>query len=181
MNVRRTRLRPSHAGQTEQVRNLSVDELSARLQALRVDEPRILASGNHAVPWQLLEVADKSLERYRLFMLNAPTGLPDRDGVTLETPFVGIGMRGKRELAYYPSRLSLVPALLKARTPPDVVLLHVAPPRNGVVSLGVEVNVLPAAVEAARAGGGLVVAQVNPRMPYTSGDALLSADEIDIA
>src|SRR4051794_1872312 len=116
MKVRRTRLPPSHPGQTGQGRNLSVDELSGQVQALPVGQPRILASGNHGVPWQLLEVADKSLERYRLFMLNAPTGLPDRDGVTLETPFVGIGMRGKRELAYYPSRLSLVPALLKERT-----------------------------------------------------------------
>jgi acyl-CoA hydrolase len=170
-----------HAGQTEQVRTLSVDDLSARLQALRAGEPRVVASGNHAVPWQLLDIADRSLQRYRLFMLNAPTGVPDRDGVTLETPFVGVGMRGKGGLAYYPCRLSLVPALLKERALPDVVMLHVAPPRHGLVSLGVEVNVLPAAVEAARAGGGLVVAQVNPRMPYTSGDALLSADEIDIA
>ena len=41
------------------------------------------------------------------------------------------------------------------------------------MSLGIEVNVLPAAVEAARARGGLVIAQVNPRMPYTFGDAEL--------
>jgi acyl-CoA hydrolase len=163
------------------VRTIDLDELSARLEALRVAEPRVLASGNHAVPSHLLEAADRSLERYRLFMLNAPAGVPDRDGVTLETPFVGVGMRGKEALAYYPSRLSLVPALLKQRAVPDVVLLNVAPPRNGLVSLGVEVNVLPAAVEAARAGGGLIVAQVNPRMPYTSGDALLSVDEIDLA
>ena len=141
----------------------------------------MVASGNHAVPWQLLEVVDAGIERYRLFVLNAPNGVPDRDGVTLETPFVGAGMRGKPRLAYYPSRLSLVPALLKKRAVPDVVLLHVAPPRNGLVSLGIEVNVLPAAVEAARAGGGLVVAQVNPRMPYTSGDALLSVDDVDLA
>jgi acyl-CoA hydrolase len=64
---------------------------------------------------------------------------------------------------------------------PDVVLLHVAPPRNGCVSLGVEVNVLPAAVEQARAAGGLVVAQVNPRMPWTSGDAELPLELVDLA
>src|SRR4051812_24485210 len=158
-----------------------MDEIGRRLESLPIDEPRVVASGNHAVPWQLLDVADKRLPRYRLFILNAPAGVPDREGVTLETPFVGAGMRGKRELAYYPSRLSLVPALLKQRTRPDLVLLHVSPPRSGMVSLGVEVNVLPAAVEAARAGGGVVVAQVNPQMPYTSGDALLSVDEIDLA
>ena len=163
------------------MRTIAPEQLTARLQALPSDEPRIVASGNHAVPWQLLEVVDAGIDRYRLFMLNAPNGVPDRDGVTLETPFVGAGMRGKPRLAYYPSRLSLVPALLKKRAVPDVVLLHVAPPRNGLVSLGIEVNVLPAAVEAARAGGGLVVAQINPRMPYTSGDALLSVDDVDLA
>ena len=30
---------------------------------------------------------------------------------------------------------------------------------------------LPAAIEAARARGALVVAQLNPRMPWTFGDA----------
>src|SRR4051812_36114693 len=158
-----------------------MDEIGRRLESLPIDEPRVVASGNHAVPWQLLDVADKRLPRYRLFMLNAPAGVPDRDGVTLETPFVGAGMRGKNGLAYYPSRLSLVPALLKQRAVPDVVLLHVAPPRDGVVSLGIEVNILPAAVEVARAAGALVVAQVNPRMPYTFGDALLSVGEIELA
>ena len=36
---------------------------------------------------------------------------------------------------------------LRDATPPDVVLLHTSVPRHGVVSLGIEVNVLPAAVE----------------------------------
>jgi acyl-CoA hydrolase len=49
------------------------------------------------------------------------------------------------------------------------------------VSLGVEVNLLPAAVEAARARGALVVAQVNRRMPYTFGDAELPLDAVDLA
>jgi len=163
------------------MRIVSETELSARLQAVPVEEPRVVASGNHAVPWDLLGVVDRSLARYRLFVLNAPNGIPCRDGVILETPFVGPGMRGQPALAYYPSRLSLVPALLQRRLMPAVVLLHVAPPRDGVVSLGVEVNVLPAAVEAARAAGGIVVAQINPQMPYTTGDALLSVDEIDVA
>ena len=49
------------------------------------------------------------------------------------------------------------------------------------MSLGIEVNVLPAAVDEVRARGGLVVAQVNPRMPYTYGDAELAVDLIDLA
>ena len=163
------------------MREVDVDVLARRLASLPRPDPRVVVSGNHAVPWTLLHVVDKSLERYKLWMLNAPVGVPDRDGVTLESAFVGAGMRGRANLAYYPCRLSLVPSLLREQMPPDVVVLNVTPPRDGVVSLGVEVNVLPAAVEAARAHGGLVVAQLNPRMPYTYGDAQLAVDEIDLA
>jgi acyl-CoA hydrolase len=163
------------------VRLVGLDVLRQRLAAMADGEPRIVASGNFAVPWTLLEQADAALPSYRLFMLNAPVGIPDRPDVTLETPFVGAGMRNRSSLAYYPSRLSLVPALLKRRALPDIVFLHVAPPRDGLLSLGVEVNVLPAALEAAHARGALVVAQVNPQMPYTYGDALLSVDDVDLA
>ena len=141
----------------------------------------MVVSGNHAVPWQALHAVDSALERYRLFALNAPPGVPERAGVVLETPFVGAGMRGRSSLAYYPCRLSLVPTMLKRRLPPDVVVVHTAPPRDGMLSLGVEVNILPAALEAARARGGLVVAQVNPQMPYLTGDALIPVDEVDLA
>lgn len=163
------------------MRTVSEDTLLRRLQGLPTADPRLVCSGNHAVPWQLVGIADKALAGYRLFALNAPVGVPDRPEVTLETCFVGAGMRGRSTLAYFPSRLSLVPALLKRQLTPDVVLLHVAPPRQGLLSLGVEVNVLPAAIEAAHARGGLVVAQVNPQMPYTFGDALLSVDDVDLA
>jgi acyl-CoA hydrolase len=163
------------------MRIVSEETLLRHLQALPNQYPRLVCSGNHAVPWRLVAGADKAVERYRLFALNGPAGLPDRPEVTLETCFVGAGMRGRPTLAYYPSRLSLVPALLKRELVPDVVLLHVAPPRQGLLSLGVEVNVLPAAIEAAHAHGGLVVAQVNPRMPYTYGDALLPVDDVDFA
>ena len=50
-------------------------------------------------------------------------GLPDREGVTLETAFVGPGMRRSPRLVYIPSRLSLVPHLFTATCPPDVVVL----------------------------------------------------------
>ena len=107
---------------------------------------------------------------------------PRRDGVILETPFVGPGMRDAGErLDYLPMRLSLVPRLFATIRPPDVVLLHTSTPREGKVSLGIEVNILPAAIEAVRARGGLVIAQLNPRMPYTLGDSELAEDLIDLA
>jgi acyl-CoA hydrolase len=49
------------------------------------------------------------------------------------------------------------------------------------VSLGIEVNILPGAVERVRRRGGLVVAQVNPAMPYTRGDAELDVGLVDLA
>jgi acyl-CoA hydrolase len=41
--------------------------------------------------------------------------------------------------------------------------------------------VLPAAIEAVRARGGLVVAQVNPQMPYTYGDGEIDENDVDLA
>ncbi|MBP2328759.1 acyl-CoA hydrolase [Kibdelosporangium banguiense] len=143
--------------------------------------PRVVASGNFATPSHALGVLDRTVAEYRLFMLNAQPGIPDRGGVTLETPFVGPGMRGRRTLRYFPSRLSLVPHLLAQTLPPDIVLIHTSPPVDGTVSLGTEVNILPAAIEAVRARGGLVIAQLNPQMPYTFGDAVLACDEVDYA
>ena len=162
------------------MRTVGVEELAREVGRLEGD-PRVVASGNFATPHVLLGVADDTLATYRLFVLNAQAGLPDREGVTLETPFVGPGMRRSPRLRYVPSRLSMVPVLFATQAPPDLVLLHTSTVRAGRVSLGTEVNILPAAVEAARARGALVVAQVNPRMPYTFGDGELSVDDVDLA
>lgn len=145
-------------------------------------EPRVVASGNLATPRLLLSVLEGSLERFRLFMLAAQAPLPAGQGVVYETPFVGPGMRdaGPR-LDYLPMRLSLVPRLFDTLRPPDVALLHTSTPRRGKVSLGTEVNILPAAVERVRARGGLVIAQLNPNMPYTLGDGELAVEDVDLA
>ena len=156
----------------------------AKLRALlggRPGIPRVVAGGNFATPWQALATLDAAVAEYRLFMLNAQAGVPDRDGVTLESPFVGPGMRGRDRLRYFPARLSLVPVMLAGPLPPDVVLVQTSAPVSGTVSLGTEVNVLPAAIETARSRGGLVIAQINRNMPYTFGDAVLPAEAIDYA
>ena len=101
--------------------------------------------------------------------------------MVLESAFVGPGMRGSKWLRYFPCRLSLVPDLLAETLPPDADLVHTSVPVDGTVSLGIKVNILPAAIEAALARGVLIIAQVNPRMPYTQGDAVLPADDIDYA
>jgi acyl-CoA hydrolase len=162
------------------MRTITLEELSGVLAPLPTN-PRVVVSGNFATPTATLGALNAALTTYRLHALNAQPGLPDREGVTLETAFVGPGMRKSTRLVYIPSRLSLVPRLFSTTCPPDVVVLHTSPPADGKVSLGIEVNILPAAIEAARQRGGIVVAQVNPQMPYTFGDAEIDVDLIDVA
>ena len=160
-----------------------VDEtaLARLLDPLCAGEPRVVVAGNFATPRRLLDVVDQALPAYRLFALNAQPGVPDRDGVVHETPFVGAGVRHSPRLDYLPARLSLVPRLFATTHRPDLVLLHTTAPRAGRLSLGVEVNILPAAIEQVRRRGGLVAAQVNRQMPWTYGDGELSTDLVDLA
>ena len=162
------------------MRTITLEQLQRRLAAID-GIPRVVVSGNSATPWSVVEVVDRSIEQYRLHMLNAAMGVPDRPGVIAETSFVGPGMRHHPALEYVPSRLSMVPVLFERSLPPDVVVLHCAPPRDGLLSLGVEVNVLPAAVEACRNRGGLVIAVINSRMPYTFGDSEMALELVDLA
>ena len=162
------------------VKTIAPDVLSSHLASLP-ENPRVVVSGNFALPSAALTLLDESLPTYRLFVLNPQVGIPDREGVVIETPFVGPGVRRSPRLRYIPSRLSLAPVLFRTTTPPDVVLVHTSTPFEGTVSLGTEVNIMPAAVEAARERGALVIAQVNPQMPYTFGDAQLPVECVDLA
>lgn len=96
--------------------------------------------------------------------------------------FVGANTRAAvagGEADYVPVFLSEVPQLFRNRIIPlDVALIQVSPPdRHGFCSLGVSVEATRAAVQAAR----IVVAEINPRMPRTHGDALIHASDIDWA
>ena len=162
------------------MRIVSTEQLHSALAGVS-GTPRVVMSGNASVPWPALALVDSALESYTLHLLNAPAGIPTRPGVTAETAFVGAGMRRHPSLSYVPSRLSMVPVLLRRVIPADVVVVHCAPPRDGHVSLGLEVNVLPAAIAGCRSRSGLVVAVLNDRMPYTYGDAQVPVSHIDLA
>jgi acyl-CoA hydrolase len=163
------------------MRTVSDKVVAERMAALKGPIPRAVVSGNFATPWELLRLFDSSLPECRAFVLNPQLGWPCREGFITETPFVGPGARRDPRLDYIPMRLSLVPRLFDSLRPPDVVLVHTSTPRQGMVSLGIEVNILPAAIERVRRRGGLVIAQVNPQMPYTRGDAEIPVDQIDLA
>jgi 4-hydroxybutyrate CoA-transferase len=80
---------------------------------------------------------------------------------------------------YLPAFLSEMPSLFARGTIPlDVALIHVSPPdASGLCSLGTSVDIVQAAVRAA----GSVIAQVNPRVPRTSGSSFIHASRIDLA
>lgn len=160
------------------MRKIGIEQLKHLLQQLP-QNPRVVASGNFATPHTLLTVLDEAVETFTLHMLNAQPGIPDRAGVHYETAFVGPGMRNHERLNYVPCRLSMVPILFRDHFVPNIVLLNTSTKRHDTVSLGTEVNILPAAIEAARAHGGLVIAQLNEQMPYTYGDAQIYENEID--
>ncbi|MCO5311289.1 MAG: acetyl-CoA hydrolase [Austwickia sp.] len=154
---------------------------AAALIFARGDNPRVVVSGNGAVPWTMIAAIDAAVPEYRLFLLNGPVGLPDRDGVTLESAFVGSGMRKSPHLEYYPARLSHVPRyFIKGFLGVDAVVVHTSEPWHGNLSLGNEVNILPGVIEAAKASGALLIAQTNPTMPYTFGDAEYEIDTFDV-
>lgn len=72
---------------------------------------------------------------------------------------------------FMPVFLSEIPELIRSRRVRiDVALLQVGPPdAHGYVSLGVSVDIVRGAVDAAP----LVIAEVNPNMPRTHGDSFL--------
>ncbi len=79
---------------------------------------------------------------------------------------------------YTPVALSDIPRLLASgEMPLDVALIQVTPPDiHGRCSLGISVDI----VKAAAANAGLIIAQVNPRMPWTLGNSFLSVLDLDI-
>lgn len=77
---------------------------------------------------------------------------------------------------FLPVFLSEIPELIQTRRIRiDVALIQVSPPdAHGYVSLGVSVDVVRAAVEAAE----LVIAEINPNMPRTHGDSFVHASRL---
>jgi acyl-CoA hydrolase/N-acetylglutamate synthase-like GNAT family acetyltransferase len=78
---------------------------------------------------------------------------------------------------FMPVFLSDIPELIRTRRVRiDVALIQVSPPDlHGYVSLGVSVDVIRAAVDAA----DVVLAEVNPAMPRTHGDSFVHVSRIE--
>jgi acyl-CoA hydrolase len=78
---------------------------------------------------------------------------------------------------YIPVFLSDIPSLFReGYMDLDVVLVNVSPPdKHGFCSLGVSVDIVVSGIEQ----GKRVIAQINPRMPRTFGDAIVNINDFD--
>jgi 4-hydroxybutyrate CoA-transferase len=94
--------------------------------------------------------------------------------------FIGANLRKavqEGRAQYIPVFLSEIPALFRSKTIPiDYALAHVSPPdEHGFCSLGVSVDIAPAALESAKH----IIAQVNPNMPRTHGGGFIHMSKIE--
>ena len=78
---------------------------------------------------------------------------------------------------FTPSHLSEIPRLFASGVLPiDIALIQVSPPDDhGFCSFGVEVGVTKTAAQNAK----IIIAEVNPQMPRTLGDAFIHISKID--
>ncbi len=151
---------------------------------------RIWCHSMAATPYKMLEALAeyaKQLENVELLQLHLEHAEavchPDLEGhLRNRCYFVSHSTRklvneGKAD--YVPIFLSEIPKLFRSgRQPIDVALIQVSPPdQHGNCSLGVSVEATLAACNAAKR----IIAQINPNMPRTHGDATISLKSIDYA
>jgi acyl-CoA hydrolase/GNAT superfamily N-acetyltransferase len=99
---------------------------------------------------------------------------------SLKLFFISMAMRQAAfdgKIDYIPAYLSEIPKLFSShRIGLDVAMIQVSPPdRFGFCSLGISVDITRSALE----NSGMVIAQVNNKMPRTGGDSFLHVDDID--
>ncbi len=112
----------------------------------------------------------------------APYAAPEFEGIfQLNSFFVGPNVRRHTQQGY----ADYIPVFLgetqrlyrEGYLPCNVVMLQVCPPdERGLVSLGTSVDATLAAMEVAQT----VIAVINPHVPRTFGDGLISVDKIDL-
>jgi len=150
------------------------------------DGMRILVGSGAAAPTALIEAFCararelRDVEVCQLLTLGAaPYAASEFAGhVRHNAFFIGPNTReavadGRADLT--PVFLSEIAALLRGPLPIDVALVQVSPPdAHGFCSLGVSVDIVKPAVDCAK----WVIAEINPRMPRTHGDAFVHISRI---
>lgn len=152
------------------------------------DGNRVFVSGNAATPFAFLHALTERLrdlehiELIHVLLLGKdPLSTPDiRDRVFHRSLFVGPSDRqavNEGREGYTPTHLHEMPRLFREGfLPLDVAVIHTSPPdEHGFLSLGVEVLLSKAAVQAAHT----VIAIVNEHMPRTHGDAFVHLSQVN--
>jgi len=149
---------------------------------------RVFLTGNASVPQKIMAafvVHAKSLHDVEVVQVltigKSDYVAPEMAGhIRVNTMFISDDVRlavNEGRADFTPCFLSEIPLLFKNRNlPVDVALIHVTPPdEHGFCSFGVEVGVTKAAAQSAR----IVIAEVNPHMPRTLGDAFIHISKIN--
>lgn len=149
---------------------------------------RVFMTGNCSVPQVVIgalvrrapELKDLELVQVLTFG-KAAYAAPELAGhIRINTLFISDTQRaavheGRGD--FTPCFLSEIPLLFKnGSLPIDAALIHVSPPdEHGFCSYGVEVGVTKTAAQSAK----FVIAEVNPKMPRTLGDAFIHVSKLD--
>ena len=151
-------------------------------------ENRVFVHGGAATPHHLLgKMTDRASELFNVEIVSISlqgdalfAQKKYNDNFRINSLFVSENVRaavneGRGD--YVPIFLSEIPNLFRSGILPiDVALVQVSPPdKHGYCSLGTSVDIALAGVKTARK----VIAQINPRMPRTLGDGIVSVREFD--
>ncbi|MGQ0631871.1 MAG: acetyl-CoA hydrolase/transferase family protein [Sporichthyaceae bacterium] len=122
-----------------------------------------LSSGIQLGEYPFLPAVDAGELTYRTWHVAAPVVARVADG----------------RVGYVPARASAVPGLI-ASWGIGAALVRVSPPdAAGRCSLGASTSYAKAAIDAALAGGGVVIAEIDPGVPWTCGDSLVPLTAFD--
>jgi acetyl-CoA hydrolase len=163
--------------------------VSASEAAAAIDSnQRVFLTGNCSVPQQVLAaLVDRAkglsdVEIAQVLTVGTAEYVdPEmKDHIRVNTLFISDNVRkavqdGRAD--FTPCFLSEIPGLFQnGHLPLDAALIHVSPPdEHGFCSYGVEVGVTKTAAQAAK----IVIAEVNPKMPRTLGDAFIHVSKLD--
>jgi 4-hydroxybutyrate CoA-transferase len=149
---------------------------------------RVFLTGNCSVPQTIMRALVHRAPRLQNVEIVQVLTIGDADYVASEmtghlrvnTLFISDNVRkavndGRAD--FTPCFLSEIPGLFKeGHLPLDAALVQVSPPdEHGFCSFGVEVGVTKTAAAAAKA----IIAEVNPNMPRTLGDAFIHITKLD--
>ena len=149
---------------------------------------RVFLTGNCSVPQKVMEALVarapelSNVEIVQVLTVgDASYVAPEMSGhLRVNTLFISDNVRqavNEGRADFTPCFLSEIPGLFKnGALPLDVALIHVGPPdEHGFCSFGIEVGVTKTAAQSAK----IVIAEVNPNMPRTLGDAFIHFSKLD--